>query len=292
MLSLTSFSCFVLLILSALPLSQALVNTTIDDRDPRISYVPPSSWFLDEGVNADYGGAHMRTEDPNAYATVTLKFVSFYVLAAKWPYSVTTDIEIDGGIHVLVDMRDYDSDDVGSGLSTVPYSVVASWIGTTSGEHTLRISVPVGGEYAIVDGLMQVHVLSDPSSSSGSISTKGGNNASGSRVIVGVVCAVIAIALIFLLWWFCFRRRGRNNAMNELDPPYTGGAGTPPIDDYNQDGYDGYGSSPRMVESVAPSAYRPRNRAGGVQSLASSRQDGLASVAQSVVGGPPPRGFA
>lgn len=177
----TSLGCFLLLILSALPLSEALVNITIDDQDPRISYVPPSSWFLDEGINSDYGNEHMRTEDPNAYATVTLKctlnfslwfgctlvdisiVVSFYVLASKWPYSVTTDIQIDGGIHVLVDMRDYDSDDVGSGLSTVPYSVVASWIGTTSAEHTLRISVPENGGYAIVDGLMQVHAY--PSSS-------------------------------------------------------------------------------------------------------------------------------
>ena len=70
---LTSLSCFLLLILSALPLSEALVNITLNDQDPRISYVPPSSWFLDEGVDSDYEGEHMRTEDPNAYATVTLK---------------------------------------------------------------------------------------------------------------------------------------------------------------------------------------------------------------------------
>jgi len=76
---------------------------------------------------------------------------------------MTTDIEIDGGIHVLVDMQDYDSDDMGSGLSTVPYSVVASWIGTTSAEHTLHILVPENGRYAIMDGLMQVHAY--PSSS-------------------------------------------------------------------------------------------------------------------------------
>lgn len=62
-------------------------------------------------------------------------------------------------------MQDYDSTDVGSGLSTVPYSVVASWIGTASAEHTLRISVPVGGGYAIVDGLMQVHCRAHPSPS-------------------------------------------------------------------------------------------------------------------------------
>jgi hypothetical protein len=69
----TFLSCFLLLILGALPFSEALVNITIDDQDPRISYVPPSSWFLDEGINSDYGGSHMRTEDPDAYATVTLK---------------------------------------------------------------------------------------------------------------------------------------------------------------------------------------------------------------------------
>jgi hypothetical protein len=69
---------------------------------------------------------------------------------------VTTDIVIDGGDHLLVDMQDHNSPDVGSGPGTLPYSVVASWIGTVSRDHTLRI-VPAKGGYAIVDGLMQVH---------------------------------------------------------------------------------------------------------------------------------------
>ena len=277
--------------------------------------------------------------------------VSFYVLAAKWPYSVTTDIEVDGGIHVLVDMKDYDSDDVGSGLSTVPYSVVASWIGTTSAEHILRISVPENGEYAIVDGLMQVHAASsksfkltsfrfeapdndinvtttsitssstatsttsfstsstsDPSSSAAATSAKGGpsdsrsNSSSHSNhlgIIIGVISAVLAIILIFLVWWFCIRRRGRSNTRNEMDTPFTGGADSPPIDSNDQDGYDGYGypssPPPRTVQPAAayPAVRRTRNRAGRVQSLApSSRQDGLASVAHSVIGGRPPMGYA
>jgi len=262
---------------------------------------------------------------------------------------VTTDIEVDGGIHVLVDMKDYDSDDVGSGLSTVPYSVVASWIGTTSAEHTLRISVPENGGYAIVDGLMQVHAVSSksfkltsfrfealdndinvtnvtttsitstatsttsfstssssyPSSStpakgpdgpsdSGSSSSSHGNHLG---IIIGIISAVLAIILIFLIWWFCIRRRGRRNVRNEMDTPFTGGADSPPIDSNDQDGYDGYGypSSPRMVQPAAvyPAVRRTRNRAGRVQSLApSSRQDGLASVTHSVIGGPPPMRYA
>jgi hypothetical protein len=244
---------------------------------------------------------------------------------------VTTDIEIDGGMHVLVDMQDYDSDDVGSGPSTVPYSVVASWIGTTSAEHTLRISVPEKGGYAIVDGLMQVHaypssksfkltrfrfealdndinvtttstttsatsISNSPAgttSSAGPTSTKGDSNTSRSSsphsnhraIIIGVVCTVLGLVLIFLVWWFYIRPRGRRNTTYDVDTTYTGGAATPPIGDYNQDGYDGYGSSPRMVESAVP---RSRNRAGRGRSLApSSYQDGLASVAQSVVGGRP-----
>ena len=91
--------------------------------------------------------------------------------------------------------------------------------------------------------------------------------------------------LIFLVWWFYIRPRGRRNTTNDEDTTYTGGAATPPIGDYNQDAYDGYASSPGMAESVVP---RTRNRGGRVRSLApSSYQDGLASVPQSVVGGRP-----
>lgn len=83
--------------------------------------------------------------------------------------------------------------------------------------------------------------------------------------------------LIFLVWWFYIRPRGRRNIItNDEDTTYTGGAATPPIGDYNQDGYDGYASSPRMAESAVP---RTRNRGGRVRALAPpSYQDGLASV--------------
>ena len=79
--------------------------------------------------------------------------LSFYVLAPKWPYKVTSYIQIDGDtIPLLVDMQDYHSDvDVGP---TIAYSVVASWIGTVSEEHTLRISS--ANSYGIVDAIMQV----------------------------------------------------------------------------------------------------------------------------------------
>jgi len=130
--------------------------------------------------------------------------------------------------------------------------------------------------------------LASTSTSAGATSTTSDLNRSGSSsphsnhwaIIIGVVCTVLGLVLIFLVWWFYIHPRGRRNTTNNEDTPYTGGAATPPVDDYNQDGYGRYGSSLQMVESAVP---RSRNRAGRVQSLApSSYQDGLASIAQLV----------
>jgi hypothetical protein len=108
--------------------------------------------------------------------------------------------------------------------------------------------------------------------------------------VVGVISAVLAIVLIFLVWWFCVRGRSRSNHPGGpcTDPPIESIEG----DDYPLDGYD------PSLQTVQPAARgnvvpRTRNRAGRQQSLArsSQRQDGLASVAQSVVGAPPPKGY-
>ena len=83
--------------------------------------------------------------------------VSFYVLAPKWPYKVMSYIRIDNrSEHLMVDMQDYHPPDVNPGPTpTIGYSVVASWIGTASEEHTLWIKS--ADSYGIVDALMQVH---------------------------------------------------------------------------------------------------------------------------------------
>lgn len=52
-------------------LVRGMQNISIDDQNPQITYVPLVNWTLTAPGDFDAGGAHMLTEDPNAYATFT-----------------------------------------------------------------------------------------------------------------------------------------------------------------------------------------------------------------------------
>jgi len=59
--------------------AQTLTNITVDDSDPKISYVgswEPSSNHLSA---LDYGGSHTLSEDPNGSATFTFTGMSALV---------------------------------------------------------------------------------------------------------------------------------------------------------------------------------------------------------------------
>lgn len=51
--------------------------------------------------------------------------------------------------------------------------------------------------------------------------------------MVAVLSAVLAIVLVYILWWFCIRK-------SQKGVPYTGAIPGPPIDniDSSRDGYD------------------------------------------------------
>jgi len=82
---------------------------------------------------------------------------SFYFYSALYPYGITTEIFLDGILIKTADMQDYDSTDVMSGDGTVASAIVASFVGTTSKQHTVRVAVPSGEDspgYAVVDAFL------------------------------------------------------------------------------------------------------------------------------------------
>lgn len=90
--------------------------------------------------------------------------VAVYYLSQKWPFHVTTDITLDDGPAVLLDLQEYRK------MSTIPEEdygqaiVIASATGLENREHTVRISVGTGEQYAVMDMLMCVSCFSRISS--------------------------------------------------------------------------------------------------------------------------------
>ncbi|CAA7269796.1 unnamed protein product [Cyclocybe aegerita] len=230
--------CYLLLPLFSLFLTTAYAqqrrNITVDDTSPLITYTPDASWTVITG-DLDAGGSHRLTLSSSAFATVNYTFASFYFMSVKWPYRVITQLTIDDQQTMIVDLQDHTVPDVGSGGGTVQSSVVAQYQGTTNMEHTIRVSIPPGDLYAVVDMFIFEITDPDPTSStsvspsssstpdststsatdipppSNSAGASGGSESLGSRrtlaIALGVAGPIVALFLLFLLWWFCFRRK-------------------------------------------------------------------------------------
>jgi hypothetical protein len=79
---------------------------------------------------------------------------SVYFLSPLWPYPVSTDYGIDGNPPSTTDMQDHSVPATAGGNATVASNVVASWTGTANQEHTILVTIPAGGDYAVVDMFM------------------------------------------------------------------------------------------------------------------------------------------
>ncbi|KAF9529819.1 hypothetical protein CPB83DRAFT_851628 [Crepidotus variabilis] len=139
-------------------LSHALLNITIDDTSSYIHFEPQESWtrIIDQSGTLDAGGSHMITDDPNAFALVTIAFTSVYVLAPSWPYAVSSQVTV-GDATLLVDLQDHTVRDLGVGSSappTVQSHPVARIVNSNYSTQTIRISVPPGGKFAVFDMLI------------------------------------------------------------------------------------------------------------------------------------------
>ena len=80
---------------------------------------------------------------------------SVYFCAPRWPYKVTTNYGIDGNPPMTVDMQDHTVPATPpGGNATVPSQVLARWTSTANKKHTIHVTVPPKGEFAVVDMFM------------------------------------------------------------------------------------------------------------------------------------------
>jgi hypothetical protein len=77
-------------------------------------------------------------------------------MSPLWPYRVNTLITLDALPPVLVSLRDRSQPVVENSPETAESQVVWSSVGLDNVEHTLTVSVGVGENLAIVDGLLYV----------------------------------------------------------------------------------------------------------------------------------------
>ncbi|CAA7269826.1 unnamed protein product [Cyclocybe aegerita] len=217
-----------------------LVNVTLDETSLLITYSPQRSWRrLDDadpgGAILNYGGYHMVTEDPEAYANVTFTYVSFYFIASRYPYKVTTAVTIDGTTTVL-DLQDHSVPvQTGNAVSASKgWDIIQAFPGTISARHTLTIGINPGDPYAVLDALMFEVSESEPDSIAAvnpstaatvtrtvTATSAASSNASQSvrslTIALGVVSAILVIVLLFIAVW-CFRsRRPRRNSVKAFE---------------------------------------------------------------------------
>ncbi|KAG8859384.1 hypothetical protein FRB96_004599 [Tulasnella sp. 330] len=219
-----------------LPTVHALRNITIDDTDSIIQYSgnwEPDSQHLSD---LDYGGAHTVSSQSTATATFGFTGVAVYYMSPLWPYPVTSQLTLDNGASVEVDLQDHSVTSTSTqGEETVQSAPVYGFTGLENGVHTLVVSMAAGGQYVIADAFMYTledssttsSITSDPSSSSSSSSasiapastsilpapSNSSHNTTAIAVGAGLGGAVFLLALLGLwLFYSAKRKRGRDAA--------------------------------------------------------------------------------
>ncbi|KAJ7153356.1 hypothetical protein C8R46DRAFT_912587 [Mycena filopes] len=153
-------SLFLLPLPLFLHLASALLNVTIDDTDAMITYEgswEPSATHMS---GLDYGGTHTVSGDTAANATFTFTGVAVYYLCPRWPYAVNTEVTLDDGQSVIVNLTDPAASTTAAGGSeSAQSSVVWSATGLTNATHKLVLTMAPQGEFIVADGFMCVSLL-------------------------------------------------------------------------------------------------------------------------------------
>ncbi|KAJ7673998.1 hypothetical protein DFH06DRAFT_752458 [Mycena polygramma] len=173
---------FLLPLPALLQVVDALLNVTVDDVSPMISYSgiwEPSSSHLS---GLDLGGSHTLSSDSSASATFLFTGVAVYYLSPRWPYDVSTRLSLDGAPSVLVNLTDPStSPSPPGGSESALSSAVWSATGLANTSHTL---IATYGNYIIVDGFIYTvdNGTSSLSSSASSSSTSSLSSSSSSSL--------------------------------------------------------------------------------------------------------------
>ena len=75
-------------------------------------------------------------------------------MSTLWPYHVATQHTVDNTERILMDLQDHAVPDRGSGGGSKASAIVGRYVGSTSKMHSIRVSMPPGGRYAVLDRLM------------------------------------------------------------------------------------------------------------------------------------------
>ncbi|KAJ7143902.1 hypothetical protein C8R44DRAFT_973709 [Mycena epipterygia] len=153
---------FLPLLLAFLNVVDALLNATIDDVNPMISYSGEWEASSTHPSSSDFGGSHTLSSDSNARATFNFTGVAVYYLAPRWPYPVSTRLSLDGGPSTLVNLTDPNTPPIpAGGPESAPSSVAWSATGLTNKSHILVATI---GNFIIVDGF--IYTIDNSASSS------------------------------------------------------------------------------------------------------------------------------
>lgn len=219
----------------------------------------------------------MVTDDPTATATFTFTGTGIAFSSPLWADSITAAVALDGGAPETIDLSDPTQIVQDGGPSTQSSTVRWQRLDLPNSQHTLVVSVPVGGTYAVVDMLIyytdDTTTTSSSSSSSSSTSSDetststtttrrtGATNAAnaaatssnnkGMAIALGVVLGVAGLlALLGLIYWL--RRRAQRRAEHEAwlkanqEPPQPP---QPPMEEVNDGITAGKGKRFKSVPS-------------------------------------------
>ncbi|KIM22805.1 hypothetical protein M408DRAFT_332748 [Serendipita vermifera MAFF 305830] len=185
--------------------SQMLTNITIDDSDPMISY--SGSWSTQYNSDIAYGGSYHSSNDSSASATLTFDGVAVYVLAPRFPDSVSIWIQLDGGIPSLLEMG------IRYGMTTSTNVSTALW-GVSGLSDTRHVLVVTGQTPSfITDGFIYTTQTKDATSSSST-----GTHLSPTTLAVSVSLSVTFCFSLIIFIVIMIRRRRTAFAHLEVAP--------------------------------------------------------------------------
>ncbi|KAF9052154.1 hypothetical protein BJ165DRAFT_1525013 [Panaeolus papilionaceus] len=152
----------VILILLFSTKSVLSASITIDNTNPLIKYKPDSTSWRDvkpQNGTADAGGTHKFTDDEYAWAEIPFSYTSFSLVSALYPFTIGVHVYIDDIPHpTFVDLTDYKTSHVDSPSAdtpaSVPHQVVYKASNVEYGSHIIRIAMPNGQRFGVLDAII------------------------------------------------------------------------------------------------------------------------------------------
>ncbi|KAJ7717603.1 hypothetical protein B0H14DRAFT_2412634 [Mycena olivaceomarginata] len=121
------------------------MNVTLDNTDSSITYQGEWESPSRHKSSLDYSGNHAYSSDPSANATLTFAGVAVYYLVPRWPYPVTTQLSLDGGPGIVVNLTDPNASPTDGGSESTVSSVAWSVSGLSNTTHHLVLTMAPSG---------------------------------------------------------------------------------------------------------------------------------------------------